>query len=90
MYFIPPSYFDISFKYALNIVSADGTSTITVKENDRIYKVGKCVLENVSVDYSPNGWSSHPGGMPTQIKMQLQFMETEIVNRQRLASGDVR
>ena len=59
-------------------------------ENDRLYKVGKCVLENVSVDYAPNGWAALDGGVPIQTRLNLSFMEYEILDRGRMAKGDVR
>ena len=59
-------------------------------ENDRLYKVGKCVLENVSVDYAPNGWAALDGGVPLQTRLNLSFIEYEILDRGRMAKGDVR
>lgn len=76
-YFIPPSEFDIDFLYNGQI-------------NKNIHQIGTCVLTDVSVDYAPNGWSTfggsqeNGGGMPTQTKLTLQFMETEIVTKQRV------
>lgn len=70
-YFIPPSEFDIDFLY-------DG------QINRNVHQVGTCVLKDVAVDYAPNGWSTFGNGMPTHIKLSLQFMETEIVTKQRI------
>ena len=70
-YFTPPSEFDIDFLF-------------NGQKNNKIHQIGTCVLTNVNVDYSPNGWSSFNDGMPTQIRMTLQFMETEIVTKQRV------
>jgi hypothetical protein len=70
-YFVPPSEFDIDFLFNGQI-------------NSNIHQIGTCVLQNVNVDYAPNGWSTFGNGMPTHIKMSLQFMETEIVTKQRI------
>ena len=70
-YFVPPSEFDIDF-------FKDG------QVNDKIHQIGTCVLSGVTVDYAPNGWSTFENGMPTQIRMTLQFKETEIVTKERV------
>ena len=67
----PPSEFDIDFL-------VDG------QINDKIHQIGTCVLTNINVDYAPNGWSTFSNGMPTSVRMTLQFMETEIVTKQRV------
>ena len=73
-YFTPPSEFDIDFLFNGQI-------------NPNVHQVGTCVLQNVNVDYAPNGWSTFGNGMPTHIRMTLQFMETEIVTKQRVDEG---
>jgi len=70
-YFTPPSEFDIDFIFNGQV-------------NEKVHQIGTCVLTNVNVDYAPNGWSTFDDGMPTQIRMTLQFMETEIVTKQRV------
>jgi hypothetical protein len=70
-YFVPPSEFDIDFLF-------DG------QKNPHVHQIGTCVLTGLNVDYSPNGWSTFTNGMPTNIKLSLQFMETEIVTKQRV------
>lgn len=74
-FFVPPSEFDIDF-------------LVNGQINDKIHQIGTVVLQNLNVDYSPNGWSTFPNGMPTQIRMNLQFMETEIVTKQRVAKDN--
>jgi hypothetical protein len=73
-FFIPPSEFDIDFQY-------------NGQTNGNIHQVGTCVLTNMNVDYAPNGWSTFPDGTPTSIRMTLNFMETEIVTKQRVDQG---
>jgi len=53
-------------------------------ENQNIFKVGECVLQNMSVDYAPNGWASYADGNPVQTRLTLQFKEMDILHRGRL------
>lgn len=75
-FMVPPSEFGINFYY-------NGV------ENPNIPKLGICVLETLTVDYAPSGFSAYevPGqltpqrggtGMPVAIRVSLQFKETEI------------
>lgn len=75
-FMVPPSEFGINFYY-------NGV------ENPNIPKLGLCVLETLTVDYAPSGFSAYevPGqltpqrggtGMPVAIRVSLQFKETEI------------
>jgi hypothetical protein len=59
------------------------------QSNDRLFKVGKSVLTDVSVDYAPNGWAAYTGGAPIITELTLSFMETEILDRTRMANGEV-
>ena len=77
-FMVPPSEFDISFYYNGQV-------------NPNIPKISTCVLEQLSVDYAPNGFSAYevPGqsatmggtGMPVATRLSLQFKETEIVTK---------
>lgn len=73
-FFVPPSEFDIDF---LN----------NGQKNTNIHQIGTCVLTNMNVDYAPNGWSTFADGTPTNIRMTLNFMETEIITKQRIDQG---
>jgi hypothetical protein len=57
------------------------------KENPYVHRIGQCVLENINVDYGPNGWATFNDGSPVQIKMTLQFKETVIVDKNRIEAG---
>ena len=57
------------------------------KENPYVHQIGDCVLENINVDYGPNGWSTFNDGAPVQIKMTLQFKETVIIDKNRIKAG---
>lgn len=73
-FFNPPSVFQIKYLH-----NGD--------ENQYLPKLKRCVLENVSVDYSPNGWSAFGDGSPTQITMTLAFREIELVDRKDIQNG---
>jgi hypothetical protein len=79
-FLVPPSEFDIKFYY-------NGT------ENPNIPKISTCVLEQIDVDYAPNGFSAYevpgenipsPGktGSPVAIRLSLQFKETQIITKE--------
>lgn len=73
--FIPPSQFEISFM-------SNGAS------NPYINKVKRCYLDNVDVNYAPNGWVAHAGdGAPVQTTMSLSFIETELIDRTQIGLG---
>lgn len=57
------------------------------KENPYVHRIGETVLENINVDYGPNGWATFNDGSPIQIKMTLQFKETVVVDKNRIAAG---
>ena len=82
-YLVPPSEFEIEFRYNGGI-------------NPNIPKVAPCVLTSVSVDYAPSGFASYETllsankperggtGMPVAIRMDLSFKETRIITKQFL------
>jgi hypothetical protein len=50
----------------------------------RIFKIGHCVLKNVSVNYTPNGWATYEDGYPVQIQLNLHFKELEIQSKNKI------
>ena len=74
-----PSTFDIHYMYQH---SKDYAS-----ENNFYSKIATCVLKDCSVNYTPNGVKSFQDGSPTQITMQLQFQETELLTKQSINAG---
>jgi hypothetical protein len=77
---IPPSEFDIEFYYA-------------GKRNPNLPPITTCILQNISVNYAPNGWSAYEmpsenypslgrTGMPTSIQMTLDFKETNFLTKE--------
>ena len=56
-------------------------------ENPFYNKIATCVLQNVSVDYTPGKVASHQQGAPVLIKMSLQFLETEMITKDFIKAG---
>lgn len=75
-YLILPSEFDIEFYYK-------------DKENNHVPKILTCVLEDMSVDYTPNSlWSTFDGDpFPTHISLHMQFKELEPLTAQHIKEG---
>lgn len=73
-YFIPPARFELEF-YHHN------------EPNKNLFKTKQCVLENISLDYAPNGYASHYDGMPVETRMSLIFRETTIIDKKAVEEG---
>jgi len=74
MFLTPPALFEVKFYY-------DGN------ENKHLPRYTDCVLEDISVDYAPNGFAAHTDGAPIQTQLTLSFHEVEIVDKARLQAG---
>jgi len=74
MFLIPPAIFNVMFM-------------VKGVENKYLPKYTDCVLENVGVNYAPNGWAAHTDGAPIQTHLILTFKEIEIVDKARLSTG---
>lgn len=73
--FLYPSEFDIVYYF--------GT-----EEHKHLAKVSTCALAEMTVNYSPNGqFSTHNDGSPTQINLQLTFLELETLTKERFGSA---
>lgn len=72
---IYPSEFDIAYYH-------------NGKENESLHKHTSCVLQDMNVNYTPNGsFNTFPNGMPTQINMQLTFRELILLNKDSIEKG---
>lgn len=72
---IYPSEFDISY-YTGGV------------ENPHLHKHTSCVLEEMNVNYTPNGqFAVFSNGMPTQINVSLSFKELQILSKETVAGG---
>jgi hypothetical protein len=69
-YMIPPSYFDIIFKYQGTI-------------NTKLPRISTCVCKQVQVNYSPNteAFATFDDGQPIQINLNITFGELEIIHK---------
>jgi len=84
-FMIPPSEFGIKFYY-------------NGKENPNIPTIAQCVMDSLTVDYAPQGFSAYETlgktgaekggtGMPVAIRLSMQFKETEIRTKKSLPDG---
>ena len=78
-YMITPSEFQIMYYYR-------------DKVNTYLPKISRCVLQDMSVDYAPEGVfhtfkSDVHGAMPVISKLSLTFSETEIMTKQTISEG---
>ena len=74
-----PSQFDIHYMY----LSKEGIAS----ENNYYNKVSTCVLQDCTVDYTPEGVKSFEDGGPTQTTMSLKFKEVELLTKDRISEG---
>ena len=73
--YIYPSEFDISYYQ-------NGT------ENLNLHKHTSCVLQELNVNYTPNGsFTTFPNGMPTQINVTLGFRELALLTKDKVDDG---
>jgi hypothetical protein len=62
-------------------------------ENQWINKIATCVCGGVNINYSPTTWQTfrplvgEQGAPPTEIDMQLEFMETRIITKRDVLEG---
>lgn len=74
-YFIPPSDFDIEFHNQNELMWQIG-------------KIGRCVLQSITVDYGASGqFAAFADGYPSHIRVQLQFKEIDIVTKRQIAES---
>lgn len=73
-FFTPPGMVDIRF-------------LMNGAENTKLHKLKRCVLESVSVNYAPNGWTAMEDGAPAQSTMTLSFKEMQLVDRKDILKG---
>ena len=78
-YLTLPSTFDIHYMYQ--------TSPETSRENTFYNKIATCVLTKCDVDYTPTGVKSFESGAPVSTTMNLSFMETEMLTKEKIQQG---
>ena len=75
-YLIPPAQFELEFYHTFE------------EANQFLFKTKKCVLEDISVDYTGGGsFATFDDGAPVEIRMSLRFKETQIIDREAINQG---
>jgi hypothetical protein len=59
----------------------------TFVQNLNVNKIGRCVIENVTVDYAPMGWATYQDGFPVQTKLSIQLKEIGIIDKEQIGKG---
>lgn len=74
-YFVPPAQFQLEFYRGAQ------------DYNGNLFKTKNCVLESINLDFGPNGFATHYDGVPVEIRMQLTFQETVMLDRTAILQG---
>lgn len=76
MLYLFPSEFDIVYYFG-------------DKEHPHLNRISTCVLTDMNINYSPNGqFSTFKDGFPSQINVQMQFLELETLTKERFLGQD--
>lgn len=57
------------------------------KKNTHMHRISTCVLQNMQVDYGGQQFASFNNGAPSEINMRLQFVELEVLTKERIKKG---
>jgi hypothetical protein len=75
-FYMMPSEFEISFM-------------LGQRNNPHVPRIATSVLQRVSVNYSPRSvWATLPNGSPLAMDMTLDFLELELIDRNRVYNKD--
>ena len=78
-------FFKVPDTVAVKFYQSDGKEGTS--ENENVHKIGECVIENVTVDYAPMGWSTYKDGYPVQTKLSIQLKEIGIIDKTQIKEG---
>ena len=79
-----PAEFGIEYLvYSNDIVNGVRTNTKTLKVNENLPRIGRCVCSSVDVNYSPNRLVTHEDGEPVEVDLSLSFTEIEKLERKQ-------
>jgi predicted HTH domain antitoxin len=73
----------------LGFLTQSNTGVISNANPAKLFTINDCVLENVSVNYAPNGWSAYKDGYPVQTSLSLQFKETTMITKDQFKGSQV-
>ena len=71
------------------LTTSNPTSTISNGNAAKIMTINECVLQNVNVDYAPNGWAAYNDGHPIQTRLTLQFKEMSLPTKESIENSRV-
>jgi hypothetical protein len=74
MFFIPPGVFDLEFQF-------NGV------KNKNVTQVAQSVIQDIDVNYAPNGWATHSDGAPVQTTLTMTFKEIQLIDRTKIQEG---
>lgn len=74
MFFVPPSTFDLDFLF-------------NGQRNNNVTRVAESVIENIDVNYAPNGWAAYDDGAPVQTTLTMNFKEIELIDKDKIQAG---
>jgi hypothetical protein len=78
-----PAEFEIRF-----LSSSVDSGSVGYQENPYIPKIGRCVIDNINVDYTPNGvFSTLENNAPTAITFTLSISEVSQMTREMVEKG---
>lgn len=78
-WFVPPAEFEIKFRHVVN-----GQQL----ENPSLPKIARCVLKNVTVNYTQQGeFSTFQDGSPTTAQLTLDFREMRVISQADVDRG---
>lgn len=84
VFFKSPSEWEIEFYYK----EGSGPQKGSWSPNKNIPKIAKGVLTRVDVDYNPGTeFSSFENGAPTTARLEMNFVEMEIIDKTRILKG---
>ena len=55
--------------------------------NERMNKIGKCALTNMSVAYGGDRFTTFEDGNPVEVALSLSFKEIELLDKERVKAG---
>jgi hypothetical protein len=75
MFFVPPSTFNLDFFF-------------NGQRNPNVTKVTESVIENIDVNYTPNGiWAAHDDGASVQTTLTINFKEIDLIDKDKIQAG---
>lgn len=77
-----PAEFEIRF-----LSSSNSPGSVGYEENPYIPKIGRCVISNITVDYTPNGLSTFQDNSPTATTLTITVSEVTQMTRETVEKG---